>query len=81
MSWCLMGGIGVAGDRGLAAVGLRDFSGCDSLGFAKTPREHVMAWTEITRAKYRRDGLRYASDTTDEELRHSHISLALRGRV
>jgi len=26
-----------------------------------------MAWTEITRAKYRRDGLRYASDTADEE--------------
>src|ERR1700757_3015933 len=26
-----------------------------------------MAWTEIARAKYRRDGLRYASDTTDEE--------------
>ncbi len=26
-----------------------------------------MAWTEITRLKYRRDGLRYASDTTDEE--------------
>lgn len=26
-----------------------------------------MAWTEITRAKYRRDGLRYASDMTDEE--------------
>jgi transposase len=26
-----------------------------------------MAWTEITRGKYRRDGLRYASDTTDEE--------------
>jgi len=26
-----------------------------------------MAWTEITRRKYRRDGLRYASDTTDEE--------------
>jgi hypothetical protein len=24
-----------------------------------------MAWTEITRAKYRREGLRYASDTTD----------------
>ena len=24
-----------------------------------------MAWTEITRPKYRRDGLRYASDTTD----------------
>ena len=26
-----------------------------------------MAWTEITRPKYRREGLRYASDTTDEE--------------
>lgn len=26
-----------------------------------------MAWTEITRAKYQRDGLRYASDTTDAE--------------
>ena len=26
-----------------------------------------MAWTDITRPKYRRDGLRYASDTTDEE--------------
>jgi len=26
-----------------------------------------MVWTEITRPKYRRDELRYASDTTDEE--------------
>ena len=26
-----------------------------------------MAWTEIARLKYQRDGLRYASDTTDEE--------------
>ena len=26
-----------------------------------------MVWTGITRPKYRRDGLRYASDTTDEE--------------
>ena len=26
-----------------------------------------MSWTEITRAQYRRDGLRYASDLTDEE--------------
>jgi transposase len=26
-----------------------------------------MAWNEITRGKYRRDGLRYASDTTDGE--------------
>jgi putative transposase len=29
--------------------------------------EVTMPWTEITRAQYRRDGLRYASDTTDEE--------------
>ena len=46
---------------------LRDSSGYDFLGFAKTPRSWIMAWTEITRPKYRRDGLRYASDTTDEE--------------
>ena len=26
-----------------------------------------MPWTEITRTQYRRDGLRYASDLTDEE--------------
>ena len=26
-----------------------------------------MAWTEITRLKYRREGLRYASDTTETE--------------
>jgi len=26
-----------------------------------------MAWTEITRRKYRRDGLRYASNLTDAE--------------
>src|ERR1700759_2871949 len=26
-----------------------------------------MAWTEITRAKYQRDGRRYASDTADAE--------------
>ena len=26
-----------------------------------------MAWTEITRPRCRRDGLRFASDTTDEE--------------
>jgi transposase len=47
--------------------GLRDFSGYDSLVFAKTARDHIMAWTEITRLKYQRDGLRYASDTTDAE--------------
>ena len=28
-----------------------------------------MAWTETTRTKHRRDGLRYASDTTDAEWR------------
>ncbi len=26
-----------------------------------------MVWTEITRSKYRREGLRYASDLTDAE--------------
>jgi hypothetical protein len=26
-----------------------------------------MAWTEITRPQYRREGLRYASDLTDAE--------------
>jgi hypothetical protein len=26
-----------------------------------------VAWTEITRPRYQREGLRYASDTTDEE--------------
>jgi transposase len=26
-----------------------------------------MAWTDITRPKYQRDGLRYASDTTEAE--------------
>ena len=26
-----------------------------------------MAWTEITRRQYQREGLRYASDTTDDE--------------
>jgi transposase len=29
--------------------------------------EFTMPWTEITRRQYRRDGLRYASDTTDAE--------------
>jgi putative transposase len=29
--------------------------------------EDTMSWTEITRLQYRRDGLRYASDMTDEE--------------
>ena len=26
-----------------------------------------MVWTEITHSKYRPDGLRYASDSTDED--------------
>jgi putative transposase len=29
--------------------------------------ESTMPWTEITRCQYRRDGLRFASDTTDAE--------------
>ena len=32
-----------------------------------------MVWTEITRPKYRRKGLRYASDTTDEEWFNSNV--------
>jgi transposase len=43
-----------------------------------------MAWTEITRGKYQREGLRYASDTTDEEWKviEPHLPLpALRGRT
>ncbi len=27
----------------------------------------TVAWTEITRTRYRRDGLRYASDLTDTQ--------------
>lgn len=34
--------------------------GCDTL-------ENAMPWTEITRRDYAREGLRYASDSTDEE--------------
>src|ERR1700686_3790025 len=41
---------------------------CFALVGQKTAtRSRLMAWTEITRPKYQRDGLRYASDTTDEE--------------
>ena len=43
-----------------------------------------MAWTEITRRKYQRDRLRYASDTTDEEWAVIEPNLpppALRGRT
>ncbi len=42
-----------------------------------------MAWTEITRPKYQRDGLRYASDTTDEvwALIEPHIPPASCGRT
>jgi transposase len=68
----------------LAGLGLRDFSGCDSLVFAKTTRSSDVAWTEITRRKNQRDGLRYASDTTDEEWAVIAPNLplpALRGRT
>src|SRR5206468_9313702 len=46
---------------------LRDFSGCDALVFAKTPRSTSWPGLKITRPQYRRDHLRYASDATDEE--------------
>jgi transposase len=37
-----------------------------------------MPWSEITRRQYRRDGLRYASDPTDDEwkLIEPHLPLA-----
>src|SRR5277367_3203813 len=60
-------GLRLLGSSSSAKNLLRDFSRFDSLVFAKTTRSHLMAWTEITRAQYQRDGLRYASDTTDEE--------------
>jgi transposase len=47
---------------------LRGFSRYDLLVIAKQ-QENRMAWTETTRAQYRRDGLRYASDTKDAEWR------------
>jgi transposase len=53
----------------LRYAGLRDFRGFDSFVVAKTRRSDSMAWTEITRRKYQRDGLRYASDTADKEWR------------
>jgi hypothetical protein len=34
-----------------------------------------MAWTEITQPKYRRDGLRYASDTTEAWLFIASVKL------
>jgi putative transposase len=43
--------------------------------------EDTMAWTEITREQYRRDGLRYASDTTDAEWLLLSFFLPARCRV
>jgi putative transposase len=39
-----------------------------------------MCWTEITREQYRRDGLRYASDTTDSEWKLIEPSMPARCR-
>jgi hypothetical protein len=52
--------------RHCPSIQLRASSSYDSLEFAKTTRDPIMAWTGIMRTKYRRDGLRDASDTTDE---------------
>ena len=41
--------------------------GCDSIVVATRAMGVRMPWTEITRLKYRREGLRYASDLTDAE--------------
>ena len=38
-----------------------------------------MAWTKITRAQYRRDGLRYASDVSDEEWLRLRVFFRVRG--
>ena len=35
-----------------------------------------MVWTEIARPKYRRDGLRYASDSTDEDFFPSDLQFS-----
>jgi len=43
------------------------------LRICKDSRESTMAWTEIPRRHYRREGLRYGSDTTDAEWFVSHF--------
>jgi transposase len=40
-----------------------------------------MAWTKTTRKQYRRDGLRYASDTTDKEWKLMRPLLPKRSRT
>jgi putative transposase len=63
--------------------GLRDLVGCNSLVLCEDNGRDSMAWTEITRGKCRREGLRYVSDTTDAEwaLIEPHIpSPSTRGR-
>ena len=40
-----------------------------------------MAWTKTTRKQYRRDGLRYASDTTDKEWKLLRPLLPKRARI
>ena len=42
------------------------------LSCLRRQRGIAMAWTETTRAKYQREGLRYASDTTDAEWSESN---------
>ena len=39
-----------------------------------------MAWSEVTRLKYRCDGLRYASDLTDAEWSVIDLSTAIASR-
>lgn len=40
---------------------------CGFMVVAAQQMEITMPWTEITRAKHRREGLRHASDMTDAE--------------
>src|SRR5665213_2271506 len=53
--------------KSLTEKGLSDLIGCDSIVVATQTVGFTMAWSEITRRQYRRDGLRYASDMTDGE--------------
>jgi hypothetical protein len=48
-------------------VGLPEFSSFDFFAAAKTRRNDSMAGTQITRAEYHRDEMRYARETTDED--------------
>ena len=55
------------GNKRLTEKELSDLNGLWFRRICKDSMEVTMAWTEITRRQYRRDGLLYASDMTDAE--------------